>query len=340
MAKPADASTTYLAPAEEAPHARTWMCWPSTKSIYGWGTYFEQVQETLARLAAAIAENEPVFMLADAQHHELAARLCGPRVKLVDVPVHDMWARDTGPVFVKTPDGGNAAVDFNFNGWGGKQWPGKDADVPDAIAAYLDVPRIEAGIVGEGGGLEYDGEGTLLLTDSCWVNDNRNPGMSQAEIEAELKRVLGAEKVIWLPGVRGQDITDGHIDGSVRFIRPGLVMTGGYPGDTSDWGRTLKESRAILSRERDARGRSIEMVDIPSAVDVRSSRPDFFTGYANFYIGNGAVYTPQFGDKSADRRAQEALAKLFPDRRIVALDVDRIYENGGGIHCVTQQEPA
>ncbi len=340
MVKPAAGSGQYIVPAEEALHARTWMCWPSTRSIYGSAAYYEQVQETLARLATAIAENEPVSVLAGAEHHELARKLCGPKVDLADVPTDDMWARDSGPVFVKSSDGAKAAVDFNFNGWGGKQAHGRDTAVPAAIAKTLRVPHIRAGIVGEGGGIEYDGEGTLLLTDSCWVNENRNPGMRQAEIEAELKLSLGVEKVIWLPGVRAQDITDGHIDGAIRFIRPGLLMTGGYPGDTSIWGKVLKESMAILSKERDARGRSFEMVDIPSAVNVRSTRPDFFTGYANFYIGNGAVYTPEFGDKPADRKAQEVLGKLFPDRRVVTLNVDRIYENGGGIHCVTQQEPA
>ena len=159
--------------------------------------------------------------------------------------------------------------------------------------------------MGEGGGLEYDGEGTLLLTDSCWVNDNRNPGMSRQEIEAELKSGLGVEKVIWLPGVRGQDITDGHIDGSIRVVRPGLLMTGGFPGDSSDWGLALEESRAILARETDAKGRTFTLVDVPSAVDVRSDWHDFFTGYANYYVGNGAVYTPEFRCQDRCPRASD-----------------------------------
>ena len=330
----------FFAPAEEAPHARTWMCWPSTRAIYGEQGYFESVQETLGRLAAAIAEQEPVTLLAAAEHHALVRRLAGPKVELLDAATDDMWARDSGPVFLTNHAGGLAALDLNFNGWGGKQEHKKDRQVPAAISKDRGCPLITSKLVGEGGGIEYDGEGTLLLTDSCWVNDNRNPGLTRPEIEAELKADLGVEKVIWLPGVRGEEVTDGHIDGSVRVVRPGLLLTGGIPGDTSDWGLVMEETRAILAKETDAKGRSFTLVDIPSALEPRSTHPEFFTGYANFYVGNGAVYTPAFGDRPADAHAQETLARLFPERKLVALEVDRIYENGGGIHCVTQQEPA
>lgn len=330
----------FYAPGEEAPHARTWLAWASTKSIYGTSTaYFEDVQETLGRLAAAIAELEPVIMMAGAEHHDLARKLCGPRVELVDIPTDDMWARDNGPIFLNNKDGRKAVLDLNFNGWGGKQRHSKDGRISRSIAEVLDRSYIKADVVGEGGGIEFDGEGTLMLTDSCWVNDNRNPGKSRDEIEDELKARLGVQKVIWLPGVHGEDITDGHIDGSIRFVRPGVLITDFYEGGTSPWVEAMAESKEILLKATDAKGRAFEMVDIPWARNPRSTQPEFFPGYANFYISNGAVYTPQFGDKLADSRAIESLGKLFPTRKIVALDVDRIYENGGGIHCVTQQEP-
>ncbi|MEQ9491418.1 MAG: agmatine deiminase family protein [Alphaproteobacteria bacterium] len=337
--KPSDEG--YFAPAEEAPHARTWLAWASTKGIYGSSlAYYEDVLETQGRLAAAIAENEPVTMMAGRDHHETVRRLCGPKVDIVDIPTDDMWTRDNGPIFLNADDGRRAVLDLNYNGWGGKQVHEADRRIASSIADLLGRPYFKAGICGEGGGIEFDGEGTLILTDSCWVNDNRNPGLTQADIEAELKVCLGVEKVIWVPGVRDEEITDGHIDGSIRFVRPGLLMISGYPGDRSDWGRTLQESRDILRRTPDARGRSFEIVEIPHAVKVRSTRPDFFSSYANYYVGNGAIYTPQFGDQTADEKAMDGLAKLYPGRKIVALNVDRIYENGGGIHCVTQQEPA
>jgi agmatine deiminase len=328
------------APSESEPHARTWMAWPSTPAVYGGpGAYYESVQETLGRLAAAIAENEPVAMAAAASAHELAARLCGPKVELVDIATDDMWVRDSGPVFVRAADGTIAAVDFRFNGWGDKQAHARDAGIAGKVSEHLGAARHVAAIRGEGGGIEYDGDGTLLLAESCWVNDNRNPGLSRADIERHLKTILGVEAVIWVPGVRGLDITDGHIDGSLRFVKPGLLIASSFPGDTSEWGRAHAEALAILARSKDARGRSFEVVSIPAATEVRSTSDDFLTSYANYYIGNGALYTPQFGDKKADAQAIETLGRLHPDRRIVALDMDRIYENGGGIHCVTQQQP-
>jgi agmatine deiminase len=151
--------------------------------------------------------------------------------------------------------------------------------------------------------------------------------MSQDEIEDELKVRLGVHKVIWLPGVRGEDITDGHIDGSIRFVRPGVLMTDFFEGGASPWVEAMAEVKSILRKATDAKGRAFEMVEIPWAHNPRSIHPDFFPGYANFYIGNGAIYTPQFGDKPADDRAVESLGRLFPNRKIVALNVDRIYEN-------------
>jgi agmatine deiminase len=326
--------------AEDAPHARTWMCWPSTASVYGGsGAYFENVQETIGRLAAAIAEHEPVTMLAEVALQPIATRLCGPNVELADIATDDMWARDTGPVFVRDGAGDKAAVEFNFNGWGGKAAHRRDNNVARSIAQRVGCQIVQTDIVGEGGGLEYDGDGTLILTESCWVNPNRNPGLSRDDIEVELKRLLGVGAVIWVPGVRDFDITDGHIDGSVRIVRPGLLMLACNPEDTSETGRAQAEAKAILMRSRDARGRAFEIVEVHDAIHTRSRRPDFFSAYANYYVGNAALYTPQFGDRPADARAQQTFSRLFPDRRIVPLEVDRIYENGGGIHCVTQQEP-
>ena len=331
----------YYAPAEESPHARTWMCWPSTASIYQGPTgYFESVQEAIGRLAATIAKYEPVTMLVAAANQALAAHLCGPKVTLIDIQTDDMWARDSGPVFLRNHAGNLALLDLNFNGWGGKQVHQLDGQISASIAKLVSCPYFKAEITGEGGGIEYDGDGTLILNESCWVNDNRNPGWSRQKIEAKLKEALGVEKVIWLPGVRGKDITDGHIDGSVRIVRPGVLIAASHPGDPqSEWALASAEAKKILLRSTDARGRSFQIAEVPNAVKVRSTRDDFFSGYANYYVGNGAVYTPQFGDVKTDAHALATLARLFPDRTVVSLNVDRIHENGGGIHCVTQQQP-
>lgn len=329
------------APAEEAPHVRTWMCWPATASIYGGqGSYWEDVKATLARLANAIAEHEPVAMAAGPEHHDEARRLLSESVELIAIPTDDMWARDNGPVFVVDGRGGLGAVDFNFNGWGNKQAHGRDRGIPAAIAEHLACPLLPSVLVGEGGGVEYDGEGTVILADGCWKNDNRNPGMDWPAIEAALKADLGASKVIALPGVIGHDITDGHIDGSVRIVRPGLLALEGLgDDDTSVFGEALERYAAILATETDARGRAFERVHLPVARTWRSAHPDFYPMYANYYVANGAVIAPQFGDPAADEATRDTLARLYPGRTVVTLDVDRIYENGGGIHCVTQQQP-
>ncbi|MEM8766406.1 MAG: agmatine deiminase family protein [Pseudomonadota bacterium] len=330
-------------PDEGAPHACTWMAWPSVESIYEDAAYFENVQQALGQLAAAISRFEPVRMAAPREQHDRARELCGPAVELVPIPCEDMWMRDSGPVFVRFETGDLGVVNLHFNGWGDKQTPRSyDERIAGAVAEHLGFPVIDnpLPLVGEGGGLEFDGDGTLLLTDSCWLNDNRNPGIDRKTMTAELKRLFGLEKVIWLPGVRDQDITDGHIDGAMRFVRPGLVMTGGLPGDDSDWGLALAEGREILKRETDARGRAFELVDIPSASEPANPSEWLFTGYANYYLANGALFTGVFGDKQADAFAIDTLGKLFPERKIVPLSLDAIYESGGGIHCVTQQQPA
>lgn len=329
------------APAESDLHTRTWMMWPTTSSIYGGaGVYYEDVKATIGRLASAIAAFEPVFMLADKSLHEDAARHCGPNVTLLDIATDDMWARDAAPVFLRNTRGQKALLDLNFNGWGGKQKQPDDVETAKRISALTGIPRCSTPLIGEGGGLEYDGEGTLILTESCWVNDNRNAGRTRAEIEAELKICLGVEKVIWLPGVRGKDITDGHVDGTFRIARPGLIIGGSDKENNSEWSAAYAEGKAILARSTDAKGRAFTIVEIPNAINYRSRRPNFFPGYANYYVGNNAVFTPSFGDEKADTYAQQTLKNAFPTRKIVVLELDRIYENGGGIHCVTQQEPA
>ena len=331
----------FSAPAEEALHAATWMAWPHSREIYPDIGYFEEVKLHLSRLANAISPFEPVFMAARDEDFTEIKNLCPDRVFPVAIPTNDMWMRDTGPVFVTSRSGQLAAVDFNFNGWGNKQQPrANDAAVARKVCEHLNIERLETALVGEGGGLEYDGQGTLLLTDSCWLNDNRNPGVSKADMTAELQHLLGVEKVIWLPGVKGQDITDGHIDGALRLVRPGLVMTSGFAGDDTLWSDVLRESKAILARETDAKGRRFKVVDVPGALDPANPSEALFTGYANYYVANGAVFTPRFGDAPADAIAQDRLAKLYPSRHVIPLDVDRIYECGGGIHCVTQQQPA
>ncbi|WP_024756426.1 agmatine deiminase family protein [Streptomyces exfoliatus] len=327
-------------PAEWESHARTFMSWPALASV--WEDDLPFVREDIARVARAIAEYEHVVMMARPDQRAAAQKACGSGVEVVDLPVDDLWARDTVPVFIEE-DGKVAGVDFNFNGWGGKQVHDNDAQVGRLLLRKYGIPRIQAPLVAEGGSFETDGEGTLLVTESSIVNDNRNRGKSRARIEAELKELLGMEKVIWLKGVRGEDITDAHVDSLVRFTAPGVVLLDrAFPGTPPDsWSRSSEQALSVLREATDAQGRAFEIIDLPQPdPDLITGYSDaFLSTYANFYVGNEAVYMPKFGDRKADARARGILQEQFPERDIVQVSIDTIATGGGGIHCATHEQP-
>ncbi|NUV68068.1 agmatine deiminase family protein [Streptomyces sp. CAI-121] len=326
--------------AEWDSHARTFMSWPALESV--WGEDLPYVREDIARIARAIAEYEYVVMMARPDQRKAAQRACGSQVEVIPLAVDDMWARDTVPVFVE--EGGEVVgVDFNFNGWGEKQEHTNDARVARTLLSKYKIPRVEAPLVAEGGSFETDGEGTLLITESSIVNENRNPGLSRDDIEADLIETLGVEKVVWLKGVRGEDITDAHVDSLVRFTAPGVVLLDqAFPGTPPDsWSRAADQAREVLSRATDARGRRFEVIDLPQPdLDrITGEGDDFVSTYANFYVANDSVFMPKFGDRKADDRARGILQEQFPDRDIVPVVIDTVASGGGGIHCATHDQP-
>jgi agmatine deiminase len=317
------------------------MAWPSSWAI--WGNWLPGVQHDVALIARTIARYEPVVMLArDAHAARQARRHCGNRVRVIDtVPVDDCWMRDSGPVFRQARDGSLGALSLGFNGWGERQIHAHDAEVARRVAQRASARLEVAGIVGEGGGVECDGDGTLMATESSWVNENRNPGLTKGQIERELLAEYGAKKIIWVPGLRGKDITDDHIDATSRFVRPGVVMVQVPPGSRRDvWAEDARQQRRILSRATDARGRPLKIIDMAGPREVRSSSRSFLDSYVNFALTNGAVITAQFGDRERDRECRQTLRDAFPGREVVQLNVDRLHRGGGGIHCVTQHQPA
>lgn len=329
-------------PDESEPHRRTFLCFPTRKSI--WGRYLPHVQEDVAAVARAIAEFEPVVLCAAARHVERARRVCGGAAEVRPIPADDLWARDTAPTFVLGP-AGLAGVDLNFNAWGNKpQSHDEDAVLARRLLAHYGIERIQAPIVGEGGSLETDGRGTFMATESSLVDGNRNPGRSREDIESALATLFGARKVIWFPGVRGQDITDAHVDALARFAGPGVVLLNRpAPGSPPDaFSRSSDEAKAILERATDADGRALEIVELPEA-DAHLIAPgveDFLASYVNHYVCNGAVILPRFGDRTADDRAAAILRDLYSGREIVQVAIDYLAAGGGGIHCATQQQPA
>ncbi|MFJ6017558.1 agmatine/peptidylarginine deiminase [Streptomyces sp. NPDC092952] len=338
--KKAGSAGTRRMGAEWESHTRTFMSWPALDSV--WGEDLPYVREDIARVARAIGEYEEVVLMARPSQRAAAQKACGSQVEVIPLEVDDLWARDTVPVFVED-DGRLTGVDFNFNGWGDKQVHGNDARVGRTLLRKYAIPRVQAPLVAEGGSFECDGEGTLLVTESSIVNKNRNPGRSRDRIEAELKRTLGLEKVIWLAGVRGEDITDAHVDSLVRFAAPGVVLLDkAFPGMPADsWSRSSDQARHVLSRATDARGRRFEIIDLPQPdLDRITGRgDDFVSSYANFYVANDAVFLPRFGDRTADDRARGILQEQYPERDVVQVGIDTIASGGGGIHCSTHDQP-
>ena len=328
-------------PDEAEAHKATWMAYGASSAVWT-RAQVPQVQLALVRIANAIAAHEPVNMLVRPFELASARQLLDARVNLIAAEMDDLWIRDTGPVFVRKANGERAGVKFNFNGWGNKQQFGKDGQVADAVAAQAWVPLLATRLVLEGGAFEVDGQGTAIITESCVLNGNRNPGWSKADCEAELQRLLGIRKVIWLPGIRNKDITDAHTDFYARFVRPGVVVAHREMDPESyDYALTRRHLE-ILRGATDADNQPLQIVVIDGPRQIRpGNNPNTFAaGYINYYATSNAIFMPEFGDAQADASARAQYAQLYPGRAVVQIDIDPIAAGGGGIHCTTQQEPA
>ncbi len=330
-------------PLEAERHARTFMQWPSRAAIYGSRKELETVRTSIALIASTIARFEPVVMLAGPDQVAAVQQTLGAHIEVWPIKTEDLWCRDSGPTFVRSADGALAISELNFNGWGNKQPHADDQRIARRVADKLGLRVFDNGVVGEGGGVETDGAGTLLAHESSWVIPSRNR-RTKAEVEGLLLEALGAERMIWAPGVKGADITDYHIDALARFVKPGQVLIQlPRKKSTSDpWSLSAFETYEILKRAKDASGRPLDIVVIPEPdpEEIRSLSDDFVSSYVNYYVCNGAVIGAEFGDDKADAAAKDILRQLYPDREIVSLNIDPIGEAGGGIHCATQQQPA
>ena len=325
-------------PDEGHAHSRTWMAFGASQAI--WGSMLAAVQTQLASVANTIARFESVSMLVRPSEMALARRLCHPDVELHACAMDDIWMRDSGPCFVRQPDGEVIALDFNFNGWGHKQTHKHDQRVAAQTAKLAGVKLKRCNLVLEGGAIEVDGVGTALMTESSILNENRNPGMSKQTAENRLKSLLGLEKIIWLPGIRWHDITDAHIDFYARFVTPGVVLVHLEPTASSYVHAMTLRHLDILRQAQDARGEPLKIVllEAPSTIRQEFKNEHFAAGYLNFYLPKGALIVPEFGDKKADENARQILQQLYPDREIVQVNIDCIASGGGGIHCITQQQ--
>jgi agmatine deiminase len=250
----------------------------------------------------------------------------------------DIWLRDTAPIFV-IDDGALSAQVFKFNGWGGKYALPGDAELASVIAELSHLPARHHDFVLEGGAIELDGEGTLLTTKQCLLNPNRNPALSQAEIEIKLRAAFGVETILWLDQGLLHDHTDGHVDTIARFVAPGRVVCMAPSGDDDPNAEVLRQIEADLRAMKDAKGRALEVITVPSPGKVLDEDGEVMpASHVNFYVGNRAVVVPVYGT-AYDDAAVAAIAPLFPGRNVVGRSCLAILEGGGGFHCITQQEP-
>jgi len=346
-------------PAEWEHHAGVWMGWPERQDT--WRDDAGPAGAAFAEVAAAIAVGEQVTMTASPARIERARAVLPDAVRVVELATDDAWMRDIGPTFVVDDAGTRRGVDWIFNAWGGldgglySPWDRDDA-AASAILEIEGADRYRAPIVLEGGAIHTDGDGTVLTTEECVLNANRNPECSRAEIEQHLRDYLGVDTIIWLGSGVYLDETDGHIDNLACFVRPGVVaLTWTDDRDDPQYERSL-DARRRLEAATDARGRSLEVRLVPqpeppamtaaeaaglrkvAGSRARAAGDRLAASYVNFFLANGRVVMPLL-DEAHDDQAREVLAGLFPDRDVVGVDAREILLGGGNIHCITQQVP-
>ncbi len=366
------AALGYRFPAEWEPHAATWLSWPHNRA--SWPGKFEPVPAVWAELTRTIAEFEPVHVLAGGEAVMAEARrLVGglPNVQLHDIPTNDAWTRDHGPMFLvggattgtagaesPSPPWGEgrgegklaartpgsqplppALVDWEYNAWGGKYPPYDDDNrVPARVAELLGFRRFQPGVVMEGGAIDANGRGTILASELCLLNPNRNPTLRRADMERYLRDYCGARHVLWIDGTMAGDDTDGHVDQLARFVNP-TTLVAAVEDDPADANyRGLQDNLAALKKMRDQDGRPLEVVTLPMPRPIHFNGQRLPAGYLNFYIANGVVVAPVYGDP-ADKIVLERLAELFPGRQIRPLYAVDLVLGLGAVHCVTQQQP-
>lgn len=342
------AALGYRMPAEWEPHEATWLSWPHKQE--SWPGAFEEVPGVFVEITRFLAESERVRINVAGEEMEAEVRelleQAGVNTAAVSFhhnPTNDAWCRDHGPIYVVRDVNGRrerAVTDWKYNAWGDK-YPPYDLDntIPGRIAAEFAEPRFEAGIVMEGGSLDVNGRGTLMTTEACLLNPNRNPHLTKEQIEGSLRDFLGVRHFLWLgDGIVGDD-TDGHIDDITRFVAADTVITVVEDDPADENHKPLAENLARLKTMKDQDGKAIQVVTLPMPSPIEFEGQRLPASYANFYIANRRLLVPTYRCKN-DAVALETLQRLFPDRLVLGIDCTKLVWGLGAIHCVTQQQPA
>ncbi|MEI6861913.1 MAG: agmatine deiminase family protein [Verrucomicrobiota bacterium] len=340
------AASGFRQPAEWEPQAAVWLSWPHRRAT--WPGSFRPIPDKFAEIAALISRFEEVRINAARPLHGRIrvllrqAKADLARITLYAHPTDDAWCRDHGPIFVKHCRTGEVAItDWEFNAWGEKypRWK-RDNAIPARIARTLGLRRFASNMVLEGGSIDVNGAGLLLTTEACLLHPNRNPTLTRAQIEQNLRAALGVRTVLWLgAGIAGDD-TDGHVDDLSRFFRADGIVTAVERDPRDENHRDLRENLERLRACRTLSGKKFALAELPMPHAVRHGRHRLPASYANFLVINGAVLIPAFRQPKRDAEAAEVLAACFPDREIIPVDCRNLVLGHGTLHCITQQQPA
>ncbi|WP_433584804.1 agmatine deiminase family protein [Microbacterium hydrocarbonoxydans] len=338
---------TWRMPAETARHDRIWMAFPAEGQTLGESAAErEEGYATWTAVAHAAAEFTPVSMLVDPAETARARRMLSGSIEIVEAPVDEFWMRDSGPTFVVSDDGRLGAVDWIFNGWGAPDWAEwqKAAQHARIIAGAVGAELVSSVLVNEGGGIHVDGEGTVLLTETVQLDKRRNPFADRQRVEAEMRRTIGATKAVWLPRGLTRDYddfgTNGHVDIVATIAAPGRLLLHEQQNPEHPDFEVSRQLRAHLEQQTDAAGRAFEIIGLPAPSTLTDEEGPVDWSYVNHLVTNDGVVACGFGDERADATARAILADAYPGRTVVTVDARPLFDRGGGIHCITQQQPS
>ena len=336
---------TLRMPSETAEQERAWMAFPVAGYTIGdTESEREEARATWSAVAHAIAEFEPVTMVVDPGEVSHAARHLGSEISTLVAPLDDSWIRDMGPTFVIDDHGSLAGVDWIFNAWGNPlNVYGKDSRIASIVIEAAGASRVSSVLVNEGGGINVDGEGTVLLTETVQLDPGRNPFADKARVEAELARTLGATHFVWLPRGLTRDYdrfgTKGHVDILATIPSPGTLLVHMQNDASHPDYEVTRANRDVLAASRDAAGREWNILELPAPAAIRDDEDFVDYSYVNHLVVNGGVIACGFGESHADAAARDILSAAYPGRRVVTVDARPLFARGGGIHCITQQQP-
>ncbi|MBX9471628.1 agmatine deiminase family protein [Microcella sp.] len=338
---------TWRMPAETAPHDRIWMAFPREGEVMGDSSAArEATYAAWVSVAHAILPFEPVTMVVDPSERDRARRMLSAEIDIVEAPLDDFWMRDIGPTFVIDDETGElGGIDWVFNAWGDQGGDfARDALIAEFVLAQAAVTRVPSLLVNEGGAIHVDGEGTVMVTETVQLDPGRNRYATKERVEAELARTLGTTHTIWLPRGLTRDYeplgTRGHVDMIATFAAPGTVLVHEQPAESHPDHAVMREVRAVLEQATDAAGRSLTLIDLPAPAQLTDDEGFVDWNYVNHLTVNGGVIACGYDDPVADARARELLGAAYPGREVVTVDAREILARGGGIHCITQQQPS